>query len=52
MYMGQTNTYPTFPAFLKYLPSIKIRELDLYVSFAAGALHEERYSDPHLTVPS
>jgi hypothetical protein len=24
----------------------------LYVSFAAGALHEERYSDPHLTVPS
>jgi hypothetical protein len=27
-YTGQTNTYPILPAFLKYLPNIKIRELN------------------------
>jgi hypothetical protein len=28
IFTGQENTYPTLPAFLKYIPSVKIRELD------------------------
>jgi hypothetical protein len=35
MYTGQANTYATLHAFPKYLPSIKMRELDCTLPYFA-----------------
>jgi hypothetical protein len=39
IYTGQANTYPTLPTFLKYLPSVRIRELDCTRRATTGAIH-------------